>query len=227
MSALELVDVRKVYGSGDNEVVALDHADLTVGDTEIVTLLGPSGSGKTTLLSIAGGLLSPTSGSVRVGDHDIAGYSKRQLTAFRRSEVGFVFQQVNLVPFLTARENLLVVAELAHDTKEATAHADRLIEELGLAHRRNALPGTMSGGERQRVAVGRALMNRPKLVLVDEPTSALDTKLGAQVMELIVGEVRSRGTAAVVVTHDRRMTTYADRTVEITDGRLAAETVTA
>ena len=97
----------------------------------------------------------------------------------------------------------------------------------GLAHRRNALPGTMSGGQRQRVAVGRALMNRPKLVLVDEPTSALDTKLGAQVMELIVGEVRSRGTAAVVVTHDRRMTTYADRTVEITDGRLAAEAVTA
>ena len=227
MAALELADVRKVYGSGENETVALDHADLTVGDTEIVTLLGPSGSGKTTLLSIAGGLLSPTSGSVRVGGHDIEGYSTRQLTAYRREEVGFVIQQVNLETILTARQNLLNDAELAHDTKQATQHADRLIEELGLAHRRNALPGTMSGGERQRVAVGRALMNSPKLVLVDEPTSALDSKLGAQVMDLIVGEVRNRGTAAVIVTHDRRITSYADRTVEITDGRLAAGAVPA
>jgi hemin transport system ATP-binding protein len=222
MPALDLEDVRKVYGAGDAEVVALDRATLTVGTDEIVVLLGPSGSGKTTLLSIAGGLLSPTGGRVVVGGHDISHYSSRQLTRFRRDEVGFVFQQVNLVPFLTARENLLVVSELAHEKQGAASRADTLLEELGLGPRSRNLPGQLSGGERQRVAIGRALMNRPELILVDEPTSALDTKLGEQVMELIVAEVKGRGTAAVVVTHDRRMTHYADRTVEIVDGRLQA-----
>jgi putative ABC transport system ATP-binding protein len=222
MPALDLKDVRKVYGSGDSAVVALDHATLTVGSDEIVVLLGPSGSGKTTLLSLAGGLLSPSEGCVVVGDHDISSYSPRQLTRFRRSEVGFVFQQVNLVPFLNARENLLVVSELAHERHGAAARADRLLDELNLGDRTRNMPGQLSGGERQRVAIGRALMNQPELILVDEPTSALDTKLGEQVMELIVSEVKGRNTAAVVVTHDRRMTHYADRTVEIVDGRLQA-----
>ncbi len=220
MSALDLQAVRKVYGSGDSQVVALDHATLTVGSDEIVVLLGPSGSGKTTLLSIAGGLLSPSEGRVVVGGHDISGYSAKQLTRFRRNEVGFVFQQVNLVPFLNARENLLVVSELAHEKHGAADRAGRLLGELGLGDRTRRLPGELSGGERQRVAIGRALMNEPELILVDEPTSALDTKLGEQVMELIASEVRGRNTAAIVVTHDRRMTHYADRTVEIVDGRL-------
>jgi len=222
MSALDLQDVRKVYGSGDAEVVALDHATLTVGTDEVVVLLGPSGSGKTTLLSIAGGLLSPSEGQVVVGGHDISGYSTKQLTRFRRNEVGFVFQQVNLVPFLNARENLLVVSELAHEKQGAADRAERLLGELGLGDRLRSLPNQLSGGERQRVAIGRALMNQPELILVDEPTSAPDTKLGEQVMELIVSEVKGRNTAAVVVTHDRRMTHYADRTVEIVDGRLQA-----
>jgi len=223
MAALEMRDVRKVYGSGEQSVVALDHATLTVADDEIVALLGPSGSGKTTLLSIAGGLLSPTEGGVRVGDRDIAGLSARELTTFRQDDVGFVFQAVNLVPFLTAFENLLVVAEVAgRRGRPPRERADRLLGELGLEHRRNQLPGRLSGGERQRVAIGRALMNEPALVLVDEPTSSLDTRLGEQVMELICREVKQRDTAAVVVTHDTRMTHYADRVVEITDGRLAA-----
>lgn len=222
MPALDLEDVRKVYGTGDAQVVALDHAALEVGDDEIVVLLGPSGSGKTTLLSIAGGLLSPSEGRVVVGGHDISRSSPKQLTKFRREQVGFVFQQVNLVPFLTARENLLVVSELAHERTGAAAHADRLLDELGLADRGRSLPAQLSGGERQRVAIGRALMNEPAIVLVDEPTSALDTKLGEQVMELIGREVKGRNTAAVIVTHDRRMTHYADRTVEIIDGRLQA-----
>jgi len=221
MPALELRDVRKVYGSGHNEVVALDHATVTVGDDEIVALLGPSGSGKTTLLSIAGGLLAPTSGTVVVGGEEISDYSPKQLTRFRRDKVGFVFQQVNLVPFLTARENLLVVRELG-GMRGGPERAGRLLEELGLGDRTGNLPGALSGGERQRVAIGRALMNEPALVLVDEPTSALDTKLGEQVMELIIEEVKSRRTAAVIVTHDRRMTHYADRTVEIVDGQLNA-----
>lgn len=224
MSALTMRDVRKVYRSGDDEVVALHHASLDVGDDEIVALLGPSGSGKTTLLSIAGGLLAPTEGTVTVGGADISGLSARELTRFRRERVGFVFQSVNLVPFLTARENLVVVDELAGKRgAESRQRADRLLDQLGLAHRAGNLPGQLSGGERQRVAIGRALMNEPALVLVDEPTSALDTALGEQVMELIRDEMKERGTAAVIVTHDRRMTRYADRTVEIVDGALRGE----
>jgi putative ABC transport system ATP-binding protein len=217
-------DIRKVYEQGDAEIVALDHATITVGDDEIVALVGPSGSGKTTLLSIAGGLLAPTSGSVLVGEHDITGYSAKELTRFRRDEVGFVFQAVNLVPFLTARENIMVAAELAGRRGESATkdRANLLLEELGLAARGSNLPAQLSGGERQRVAIGRALMNEPKLILVDEPTSALDTKLGEQVMQLIVDEVKRRKTAAVVVTHDARMTHHCDRVLEITDGQLHA-----
>jgi len=224
VAALELTDVRKTYASGDQEVVALDHATLEVGDDEILAMVGPSGSGKTTLLSIAGGLLTPSEGTVVVGGQDISTYSAKQLTAFRRDSVGFVFQAVNLVPFLTARENLTIVNDFgsSRSHKDARSRADKLLDELGLSHRVDSLPGQMSGGERQRVAIGRALMNEPALVLIDEPTSALDTKLGEQVMELIVSEVKSRDTAAVIVTHDQRMTRYADRTVTITDGVLAA-----
>ena len=224
MAALELTDVRKTYTSGDDEIVALDHATLEVGDDEILAMVGPSGSGKTTLLSIAGGLLTPSEGTVVVGGQDISTYSAKQLTAFRRDSVGFVFQAVNLVPFLTARENLMIVNDFgsSRSHKDAKARAEKLLDELGLSHRVDSLPGQMSGGERQRVAIGRALMNEPALVLIDEPTSALDTKLGEQVMELIVSEVKSRNTAAVIVTHDQRMTRYADRTVTITDGVLAA-----
>ena len=223
MPALELVDVRKVYRSGDEEVAALDHATLTVGNDEMVALIGPSGSGKSTLLSVSGGLLAPTAGSIVVGGEALGEYSAKALTEFRRRRVGFVFQAVNLVPFLTARENLLVVAELSGtDRASARARADRLLDELGLGDRRGHLPDALSGGERQRVAIGRALMNEPELVLIDEPTSALDTRLGEQVMQLITDEVKGRGTAAVIVTHDERMTHYADRVVHITDGRLAA-----
>ena len=223
MPALVMEGVRKTYRSGDEEVVALDHAELVVGDDEMVMLLGPSGSGKTTLLSIAGGLLTPTEGRVIVGDQIVSDLDPKRLTAFRQRQVGFVFQSVNLVPFLTARENLTVVGELAgRPRRETGKQADRLLEELGLAHRARNLATELSGGERQRVAIGRALMSDPRLVLVDEPTSALDTKLGEAVMELLRREVTGRGVAAIVVTHDTRMTHYADRTVEIVDGRLRA-----
>jgi putative ABC transport system ATP-binding protein len=221
MPALELRDVRKTYGSGETEVVALHDATLTVGQDEMIALVGPSGSGKTTLLSIAGGLLAPTEGSVRVGEQEISGYGRRALTTFRRESVGFVFQGANLVPFLTAKENVLVVADVAgRRGKQVDERAGALLDELGLSHRMDNLPGQLSGGERQRVAIGRALMNEPELVLFDEPTSALDTALGDQVMALIRDEVKGRGTASIVVTHDTRMTHYADRTVEIQDGTL-------
>ena len=221
--ALHLIDVRKLYVTGDTEVAAIDHATLTVAADEIVALVGPSGSGKTTLCSIAGGILGATSGQVVVTGQDITGYSERQLSAFRRESVGFVFQSVNLVPFLTARENLLVVDELGKRTGSAARQrADQLLEELGLSDRARNMPSELSGGQRQRVAIGRALMNDPKLVLFDEPTSALDSKLGDQVTQLIRHEMKSRGTAAIIVTHDDRITQYADRVVHISDGVLQA-----
>lgn len=220
-TALEMNDVRKVYPMADSEVVALDRATLTLAHDEIVALVGPSGSGKTTLCSIAGGILSATSGSVVVNGEDITRYDARQLTKFRQEQVGFVFQNVNLVPFLNAKENLLVVDEMGkRERRKARQRAERLLEELGLADRAKNLPSELSGGQRQRVAIGRALMNEPSLVLFDEPTSSLDTELGSQVMELIRNEMKTRGTSAIVVTHDERITQYCDRTVRIIDGLL-------
>lgn len=220
-TAVQLTKVRKTYGVGDNEIVALDDVDLSIADDEIVALLGPSGSGKTTLCSIAGGILRATSGRVVVAGQDISEANDRELTEFRQRMVGFVFQSVNLVPFLTARENLLVVDEVGRrQRKAARQRADQLLEELGLTDRAGNLPSQLSGGQRQRVAIGRALMNEPRLVLFDEPTSALDSRLGEQVMQLIKTEMKARGTAAVIVTHDDRILRYADRTIHISDGRL-------
>jgi len=221
-NALEMRGITKTYTVADDVVVALDHVDLTVASDEIVALVGPSGSGKTTLCSIAGGLLSPTDGSVVVAGKEISDYSGRQLTEFRRDSVGFVFQTVNLIPFLTARENLLVVDEIGRRLGRVVRdRADQLLEELGLADRAANLPAQLSGGQKQRVAIGRAMMNDPSLVLFDESTSALDSNLGDQVVHLIRNEMKARGTAAIIVTHDDRITHYADRTVHIEDGRIA------
>lgn len=219
---LQVHDVRKVYGSGHTEVVAVSDATMAVEQGEFVSLLGPSGSGKTTLISIIGGLLSATSGTVHVGDTEITAMSSKELTSFRAEKVGFVFQSANLVPFLTAKENLLYVAGLVKggSRKDAQSRADQLLEELGLADRARNLPEQLSGGERQRVAIGRALMNDPELVLVDEPTAALDTAMGQQVVELLRREVKSRGKTGIMVTHDLRMVDYTDRVFEILDGTL-------
>ena len=184
--ALEMTAVTKRYRVGDTDITAVDAVDLRVDRGEIVALIGPSGSGKTTLCSIAGGILGPTDGTVVVDGTDITGFSKRKLTDFRRDSIGFVFQSVNLVSFLTARENLLVVDELAgRPRRRARQRADQLLADLSLDDRAGNLPGQLSGGQRQRVAIGRALMNDPALVLLDEPTSALDSTLGQQVMELV------------------------------------------
>jgi putative ABC transport system ATP-binding protein len=218
---LQVHDVSKVYGTGHTAVTALDDATMAVEQGEFVALLGPSGSGKTTLISIIGGLLAATSGSVTLGDIDVTALSKRDLTKFRAERVGFVFQSANLVPFLTARENLLYVATLVKTPKKAAQQrADQLLEELGLADRGKNLPEQLSGGERQRVAIGRALMNDPDLVLVDEPTAALDTALGRQVVQLLRREIKDRGKTGIMVTHDLRMVEYTDRVFEILDGHL-------
>lgn len=166
----------------------------------------------------------PPAGVVIVGGEDISGYNAKERTNFRRKSVRFVFQTVNLIPFLTARENLLVVDEIGPRTGAKTrARADQLLEELGLADRARSLSAQLSGAQRQRVAIGRALMNEPDLVLFDEPTSALDTELGDQVVHLIRDEMKSRNKAAIIVTHDDRITHYADRVVRIVDGRITAD----
>ena len=218
-------NVHKIYGEGDQQVVALNNIDLTVADDEMLILVGPSGSGKTTLLTVAGALLRPTSGIVKVGDTTVTSLDDRQLARFRRDQVGFVFQSVNLVPFLTATENLLVVSQFGSAKIDAKAkkRATTLLHELGLGDRVDNLPSQLSGGEKQRVAIGRALMNDPSLVLVDEPTSALDSELGKQVMDLIKREIKGRGVAAIIVTHDDRVLEYGDRQVQIVDGILTSD----
>ncbi len=220
--ALTMAGVSKIYGRDEQQVTALDEVDLTVASDEMVVLIGPSGSGKTTLLTVAGALLRATSGTVRVGDVDLGDLGDGKLSAFRRDRIGFVFQSVNLVPFLTARENLLAVRQFGGGRidRAARERADQLLDELGLADRSKNLPSQLSGGQKQRVAIGRALMNDPDLVLIDEPTSALDSKLGQQVMELLHREIKQRGVAAIVVTHDERVIDFGDRTVEIVDGAL-------
>ncbi|NQU37175.1 MAG: ABC transporter ATP-binding protein [Actinobacteria bacterium] len=222
---LRVEDVTKTYGEGHTAVTAVANASLSVNEGEFVSLLGPSGSGKTTLISMIGGLLKPTSGSIQLGDVDISTLSNKNLTAFRAQRVGFVFQASNLVPFLTAKENLTYVATLGkgYDRKKASKRADELLGELGLTERYNNLPEQLSGGERQRVAIGRALMNDPDLVLVDEPTASLDTALGRQVVQLLAREIKDRGKTGIMVTHDLRMVEYTDQVFEILDGKLSAE----
>ncbi len=221
MTALIVDDVTKVYGEGHTEVRALCNASLELRDNEFLALLGPSGSGKTTLLSVIGGLLAPTSGSVTIGDTPLTGLSKREQTRLRANRVGFVFQGFNLVPFLTARENMTVMASISDASRaEIEERADQLLEELGMTARRDNLPEQLSGGERQRVAIGRALVSDPDLILVDEPTASLDTELGTQVVQLLASEIKSRGKAGIMVTHDLRMVEYTDRTVRILDGEL-------
>jgi len=214
-------DVTKVYGEGHTQVKALCDASLELYDNEFLALLGPSGSGKTTLLSVIGGLLAPTSGTVTIGDTLLSDLSKKDQTQFRANRVGFVFQGFNLVPFLTARENMTVMASISDAGRdEIGKRADQLLDELGLSDRSDNLPEQLSGGERQRVAIGRALVTDPDLILVDEPTASLDTELGTQVVKLLASEIKSRGKAGIMVTHDLRMVEYTDRTVRILDGEL-------
>lgn len=215
-------DLSKTYGSGHTAVEAVKGATFRAVAGDFLAVVGPSGSGKTTLLAMLGGLLTPTAGSVTVGAAEITRLGAGRLARFRRENVGFVFQGYNLLPYLTARKNLLAIAEIGGlDRGAARRRADRLLEELGLAERARAYPAELSGGERQRVAIGRALMNDPALILVDEPTANLDTARGRQVVGLLVSEVRQRGKTALMVTHDPRMAEYATRRLAIQDGVLS------
>jgi putative ABC transport system ATP-binding protein len=223
---LKVQDLDKVYGEGERAVHAVRGVSFETEPGEFVAIVGPSGSGKTTMLAMIGGLLTPTRGSIEVNGRDIARLKGKELAEYRRRKVGFVFQANNLLPYLTARENLLVMARInGTDLKTAGARADQLLEELGLAARRNALATELSGGERQRVAIARALMNDPELVLVDEPTASLDSARGRQVVESLIAEVKGRDKLGLMVTHDMAMAALADRVLEMHDGQLVAHTV--
>lgn len=218
---LKVSKLNKVYGEGESAVQAVKDVNFETEPGEFVAVVGPSGSGKTTLLAMIGGLLTPTSGSIEVNGRDIASLGRGGQSAYRRESVGYVFQANNLLPFLTARENLMVMAQITRaNKKEARERADRLLEELGLTKRANAAASQLSGGERQRVAIARALMNDPELVLVDEPTASLDSGRGKQVVESLIQEVKSRGKLGLMVTHDMAMARLADRVLEMHDGEL-------
>jgi putative ABC transport system ATP-binding protein len=218
---LELKHARRYYSSPGVAVHAVDDVSMSVDGQELVAIFGPSGSGKTTLLLLAAGLLRADSGSVRFEHRDLAALSKREMLAYRRTKLGFVFQGFNLVAGLTAEENVampLLLRGVRH--REARMRALAGLEDVGLRARAGHTPAELSGGEQQRVAIVRALVGEPKLILADEPTGNLDSDTGDAVLSLISALPRERGAATVLVTHDTRVAGYADRVLGMRDGRL-------
>ncbi len=209
----------KTYGMGEVEVRALRGVDFDLHARELVVMLGPSGSGKSTLLNILGGLDAPTSGTLAYGGQDLSHPSEQQLTQYRRLHIGFVFQFYNLIPSLTARENVELVADIA----AAPMKAEEALELVGLSARSDHYPSQMSGGEQQRVAIARAIVKRPEILLCDEPTGALDAATGRLVLEVLDRVNREMGTSIAVVTHNAPIAQMADRVVTLADGRIAAD----
>ena len=221
---LELVDVVRIHGKGGAAVHALRGLNLTVDPGELVAVMGPSGSGKSTLLNLAGGLDSATAGSVRVSGTELGGLSARELAALRRRRVGYVFQDFNLVPSLTAAENVSLPLELdGARGRKARQQATQVLDELGLVDLADRFPDEMSGGQQQRVAIARGLVGDRSLVLADEPTGALDSETGEQVLALLRERCRS-GVGALLVTHDARHASWADRVVFLRDGVVVDDT---
>ena len=208
----------KVYSVGEVEVHALRGVDVEFFDGELVVLLGPSGSGKSTLLNILGGLDAPSAGTVHYRDHDLADATERELTRYRREHVGFVFQFYNLIPSLTARENVELVTDVADDPMSA----EEALALVGLTPRHDHFPAQLSGGEQQRVAIARAVSKRPDLLLCDEPTGALDVSTGILVLQAIAQVNRDLGTTTVVITHNVAIARMADRVIRFSDGRVAS-----
>jgi putative ABC transport system ATP-binding protein len=215
---LQARGLTRLYRTGEVVVRALRGVDLDLFHGELVVLVGPSGSGKSTLLNILGGLDVPTSGTVRFRDHDLAHADERLLTKYRREHVGFVFQFYNLVPSLTARENVALVTEIAASPMEPV----EALELVGLRERMDHFPSQLSGGEQQRVAIARAIAKRPEILLCDEPTGALDSQTGVLVLEAIDRVNRELGATTAVITHNSVVAGMADRVIELADGRIAA-----
>jgi len=213
--------VGKTYGRGENQVVALRGVDLQVERGELMMLVGPSGCGKTTLISVIAGILDRDSGECEVFDHDFSKMSQRERTKWRGQTIGFVFQQFNLLPTLTAAENVSVPLLInGVPRREAIARAKKTLATVGLGERTHSYPSQLSGGQQQRVAIARALVHEPKLIVCDEPTSALDHDTGHRVMELLKDVAVDAGRALIVVTHDSRIFEFADRIAHMDDGRV-------
>ena len=222
-AAFRGTDLRKVYLTGETEVHALRGVDLEIPAGEILVLLGPSGSGKSTLLNIIGGLDRPSSGSLFYRDMDLTEMGDRDLTRFRRAHVGFIFQFYNLIPSLTAEENVRLVTDIAENPMDPSAALDL----VGLAERRDHYPAQLSGGEQQRVAVARAIAKQPGVLLCDEPTGALDSATGVRVLETLARANRDLGTTVVIITHNAGIAAMADRVLHFLDGRIARVEVNA
>ncbi len=218
---MRFIDVTKVYPLPAGDVIALNHISLDIGQGEFIAIMGPSGSGKSTLLNLMGCLDTPTDGEMYIKGKRVKGMTDEELTALRRDHIGFIFQQFNLIPLLTALENVQYPLILKTGTADCTGRCMEVLESMSLemnlySHK----PSELSGGQQQRVAIARALVNDPEILLADEPTGNLDTKTGSTIMELLTDLNRSRGKTIIMVTHDPKIAEYAHRTIRIVDGKI-------
>lgn len=220
---IEAKELSKVYGSGENRIIALDKVNLKIDGNDFISIMGPSGSGKSTLLHLLSGLDRPAAGSLTYDGKDIYSFSDKELSGFRRQRIGFIFQQFHLLPVLTAKENIIM--PLLLDKKQPDeAYLGQLSQMLGIHDRLTHLPHELSGGQQQRVAIARALIAQPDIIFADEPTGNLDSKSGGEVMELLRSIWKKMGTKLVVITHDSRVAQMADRQFVIVDGVLSEVT---
>lgn len=215
---VKLQDIKKVYKMGDVEIRAVDGIDFAINKGEFVVIVGPSGAGKTTVLNILGGMDTATSGTITVDGADITSYSGKQLTGYRRDDIGFVFQFYNLIPNLTALENVELAMQICKDPLDAR----EVLEEVGLGDRLDNFPAQLSGGEQQRVSIARALAKNPKLLLCDEPTGALDYNTGKAILKLLQDMCRERGMTVIVITHNSALAPMADRLIKIKNGKVSS-----
>ncbi|GHC62291.1 ABC transporter ATP-binding protein [Streptomyces flavofungini] len=222
--AARATDLSKVYGQGETQVVALDHVSVDFGQGEFTAIMGPSGSGKSTLMHCVAGLDSFSGGSVRIGDTELSTLKDKQLTKLRRDKIGFIFQAFNLLPTLTALENITLPMDIA-GRKPNKQWLEQVISMVGLAGRLSHRPTELSGGQQQRVAVARALASQPEIIFGDEPTGNLDSRSGAEVLGFLRNSVRELGQTVVMVTHDPVAASYADRVIFLADGRIVDEMI--
>lgn len=223
MSFVEFHDVKKIYQMGEVEVVAVAGMTFSIEEGEFVCIVGPSGAGKTTLLNMLGGMTGCTSGKILLDGREINGLGERDLTLYRRHDIGFVFQFYNLVQNLTALENVELASQICRDPLDAA----EVMGQVGLSHRLNNFPSQLSGGEQQRVAIARALAKNPKLLLCDEPTGALDYQTGKAILKLLQDTCRNTGKAVILITHNLAFTAIADRVIHVREGRAASVEVNA
>lgn len=214
---VELKHITKVYKMGEVEIRAVDGIDFEIEKGELVVIVGPSGAGKTTVLNILGGMDTATSGKIIVDGADITRYNERQLTSYRRDDIGFVFQFYNLVPNLTAKENVELALQICKDPLDAQT----VLEDVGLGKRLDNFPAQLSGGEQQRVSIARALAKNPKLLLCDEPTGALDYNTGKAILKLLQDMCRKKGMTVIIITHNSALAPMADRLIKIKNGKVA------